>query len=190
MDCAAENFLRLAWNSTEKEFDKMKQQIEAHVQNFESEARLAETEANRKWQEDVMDKLSERTAVSRSTSTLVQPVATLPFPRNLIFTGREEVFEDIGKILQPSGADDQEEMRSIALYGVGGVGKTQTALEYAYRCKANYSHIFWIKSETEVELRQSLFAMVKALSMDQGEDSEHKAMELALKWLNATREAP
>ncbi|KAH8691082.1 hypothetical protein GQ44DRAFT_780319 [Phaeosphaeriaceae sp. PMI808] len=180
-----EDFLRLDWTSIERKFDNMKQQIETHVKNFGDEAGRAEEEATQNWKKEYTDKMSGNTAFS-SSSTVVQPAATLPFPRNQNFTGRDEVFEEISQVLQLSAVDRPEEMRSIALYGVGGVGKTETALEYAYRYKTNYSNIFWIKSETEVELRQSLVAMVNALNMTPSENSEQKAVELAMRWLNTT----
>ncbi|KAF2645929.1 hypothetical protein P280DRAFT_442915 [Massarina eburnea CBS 473.64] len=179
-----ENFLRLSWSSTDKTFQKIKQQLQAHKEDFESEARLANVKATQKWQEDMKDKLSD-TLVSRS-STAVQYVTTIPFPRNKIFSGREDIFLAISKALQLSAVDYQDDMRSVVLHGIGGVGKTQTALEYAYRYKSYYSHVFWIKAETEVELQQSLVTMVKVLHMDQGGVTDHKAAELAMRWLNAT----
>ncbi|KAF4763213.1 hypothetical protein HAV15_001536 [Penicillium sp. str.  len=84
--------------------------------------------------------------------------------------------------LQLYQVDRPDSLRSVALLGMGGVGKTQLALEYAYRFKMNYSHLFWIKSETEIELRQSLTELVKCLGLTGGGESEENLV-LAQKWL-------
>jgi hypothetical protein len=48
----------------------------------------------------------------------------------------------IHSTLKP-GNEGQEGLRSIAIYGVGGLGKSQTALTYAHRHVTNYDAIFW-----------------------------------------------
>ena len=40
----------------------------------------------------------------------------------------------------------------IALYSLGGVGKTQLALAYAYKYKDRYTHIFWIEASSQEQL--------------------------------------
>ena len=40
----------------------------------------------------------------------------------------------------------------MALYGLGGVGKTQLALEYVYENKSQYEQIYWISAATEATL--------------------------------------
>ena len=73
----------------------------------------------------------------------------IPYPRNDTFTGREDMLIEIRNTLLNS--DGQGKSR-IILTGIGGIGKTQIALEYAYRYQDYYSDgIFWIKSETGFE---------------------------------------
>jgi hypothetical protein len=38
------------------------------------------------------------------------------------------------------------------MYGMGGVGKTQIAIEYIYRHKAHYTHIFWVSAVDQMAL--------------------------------------
>src|ERR1044071_5576205 len=59
------------------------------------------------------------------TTGATSPVWNVEHPRNKFFTGREQVLEDLNRELTNGG--------KAALCGMGGVGKTQTAVEYAYR---------------------------------------------------------
>jgi DNA transposition AAA+ family ATPase len=40
----------------------------------------------------------------------------------------------------------------IALYGMGGIGKTQTALEYVYSNRDSYERIYWITAVNQAYL--------------------------------------
>ena len=55
----------------------------------------------------------------------VPPLWTVPYPRNPFFTGREYVLKKLEGALKSVGV--------AALSGLGGIGKTQIAAEYAYR---------------------------------------------------------
>ncbi len=66
--------------------------------------------------------------------------ASLPYDRNRFFTGRDALLEDLHAALQ---ARDR-----VALSGLGGVGKTQVALEYVYLHGADYDAIFWVNAES------------------------------------------
>ena len=68
----------------------------------------------------------------------------VPFPRNLDFVGRTDDLERLHATLQqrePVG------IRPAGLTGMGGIGKTQLAVEYVYRFKDAYPDgIFWINA--------------------------------------------
>src|SRR5436190_18924623 len=40
----------------------------------------------------------------------------------------------------------------VALHGLGGVGKTQLALEYAYAHQSDYNYVFWISAVDQARL--------------------------------------
>jgi cellulose biosynthesis protein BcsQ/tetratricopeptide (TPR) repeat protein len=73
-------------------------------------------------------------------------LSNLP-PRNLHFAGREEDLKRIRALL-PSGTP-------VAICGLGGVGKTSLAVEYAYRYRSDYSATLFcpVGSESEMHLR-------------------------------------
>jgi hypothetical protein len=63
-----------------------------------------------------------------------QPVWHVPLRRNLFFTGRQTVLQRLAQSLLPRDAD----LALHALTGMGGVGKTQTALECYDMCRAGW----------------------------------------------------
>ncbi|KAF8444347.1 hypothetical protein BDZ91DRAFT_670464 [Kalaharituber pfeilii] len=51
----------------------------------------------------------------------------------------------------------------VVLYGMGGVGKTQIALEYIYRYSRDYSAVFWINAATEQTTKLSFTHIMQQL---------------------------
>lgn len=94
------------------------------------------------------------------------PVSNLP-QRNAIFTGRAAVLESLREQLSGNVTVVLQ-----ALYGMGGVGKTQVALEYAYRFSAYYDVIWWISSEQPGLVRSGLAALGERLVLPAGENIE------------------
>ncbi|MDQ3761960.1 MAG: FxSxx-COOH system tetratricopeptide repeat protein [Actinomycetota bacterium] len=63
-------------------------------------------------------------------------------PRNPGFVGRDAMLVDLRDRLQSGGTAVVQ-----ALHGMGGVGKTQLAIEYAYRYAEAYDVVWWINAE-------------------------------------------
>jgi hypothetical protein len=67
----------------------------------------------------------------------------VPYQRNLFFTGREEILEQLHTTLTTQQATALTQPHAIN--GLGGIGKTQTALEYIYRYHTDYQAILWVQ---------------------------------------------
>ena len=74
--------------------------------------------------------------------------------RNHHFTGRESTLLELHRMLWLSPRQDM--LSVVVLCGVGGVGKTQIALEHAYRSRNDYDSIFWIDGSREDTLVTSV----------------------------------
>ena len=104
------------------------------------------------------------------------PAQPLPYPRNPFFTGREDQLQAIHTALTSRGR--------AALSGLGGIGKTQTALEYAYRHQGEYDHVFWVRAEQETELITGYVALAKAIQIPGHQQDDQQAVVTLMKqWL-------
>jgi tetratricopeptide (TPR) repeat protein/transcriptional regulator with XRE-family HTH domain len=69
----------------------------------------------------------------------------VPFRRNLFFTGREAVLTE----LYATSNGGSLAVLTHAITGLGGIGKTQTALEYAFRFRDSYETVLWLRATRE-----------------------------------------
>ena len=68
------------------------------------------------------------------------------------FVGRETELLAISSNLMPS---TRPERKVVVLYGLGGIGKSQIAIEFAKRCAQDFSAILWLNAKTEDSLKRS-----------------------------------
>jgi tetratricopeptide (TPR) repeat protein len=95
-------------------------------------------------------------------------ISNLP-PRNLHFTGRTDLLNQLNHTLsQPDGRP----AALVAAYGLGGIGKTQLALEYAHRHRETYSLRWWIPAESPLAIAQGLALLAPQLDLPQNPDLE------------------
>ena len=79
-----------------------------------------------------------------------QAIFHLPMGRNKDFTGREK------ELILLETALKSGQSGAITNTGMGGVGKSQLALEYAYRHEKEYEMIYWIRSEQKETIKIDL----------------------------------
>lgn len=113
--------------------------------------------------------------------TAVPLTWTVPYTRNPFFTGREEVFQVLHKALHPSHI---HRSHSCTLSGLGGIGKTHLAVEYAYRSINEYTAIFWISAETRESIISSFIAIAAVLNLPEAQEQNQERLIAAVKrWL-------
>ncbi len=94
-----------------------------------------------------------------------KPLWNVPYRRNLYFTGRESILQTLHERLtahQPTALTQPQ-----AISGLGGVGKTQIAIEYAYRHRTtgDYHAILWVKADTRENILASFQELAALLDL-------------------------
>ena len=112
------------------------------------------------------------------------PVWMVPFPQNPYLTGRDEGLNELRRMLtaNPRAAVNQPQ----AVHGLGGVGKTQLAVEYAYRYKASYRAVLWVVADSSSAVGANLAALsaVGALALPEADAREQDVqVEAVARWL-------
>jgi hypothetical protein len=100
----------------------------------------------------------------------------VPYSRNTFFTGRVKVLNDLHEALEKRGV--------AALSGLPGVGKTQTAVEYAHRRREDYRAVFWAKAESRETLVSDLASIATLLDLPESKAKEQEtALRAVKRWL-------
>ena len=115
--------------------------------------------------------------------SLVQLVHwNIPLARNSFFTGRHQELEQLYRQLQQSNTVAIGQTHAIS--GLGGIGKTQLAVEYAYRYREKYRSIFWVLADSRETLNTAYSNLAKLLNLPGKDQPEQHQIVTAVKdWL-------
>ncbi|KAL2782765.1 hypothetical protein BJX66DRAFT_164376 [Aspergillus keveii] len=115
---------------------------------------------------------------SREASHLV--FRSIPFPRNEGFVGRGGQLSQLEDLLFSPGRQ-----RKVAITGLGGIGKTQIALEFAYQTQQSRPHcsIYWIPATNFEALQRTYFHIAQQLQLPGLEEEGADAKKLLKDYL-------
>ena len=108
----------------------------------------------------------------------------VPYQRNRYFTGREDILIRLHQQLTQTTTVAISQVQAIS--GLGGIGKTQTAVEYAYRYFHDedfYSHVFWVKADTSANLATDFAKLAVQLALPQANGTEEEKIPAVRSWL-------
>jgi tetratricopeptide (TPR) repeat protein len=109
-------------------------------------------------------------------------VWNVPYPRNSFFIGRDEILTRLRTQLQTGQATALSQPQAII--GLGGIGKTQIAVEYAYRFQQDFQVVLWARAESTETLTSSYVTIATLLNLPEYEAQEQEITIRAVKtWL-------
>ncbi|KAK3366643.1 P-loop containing nucleoside triphosphate hydrolase protein, partial [Lasiosphaeria ovina] len=129
-----------------------------------------------------------------------QKVPQLPYhsfgrhPRNPNFFGRQDITEKLDGFLLPSQAAGGPGARSAAMgitkscaiCGIGGMGKTQIALEYEHSRRSEFDAIMLVQADARTSISASFGTIAVALGLAGESESSDLAVSfsIAMQWLS------
>lgn len=105
------------------------------------------------------------------------------------FIGREDMLKTIDEHLLPSeapssGAETTGQLRSFAICGLGGMGKTELAIEYAYRRRKDFEAIFWLNADDATILAANFAQIAIQLGLEADDSADFAASrDIVMAWL-------
>lgn len=117
------------------------------------------------------------------TPTASFPIHDINIAENHSFVGRENELQQLyDSLVVPRS---RPYPISCAICGFGGLGKTQTALEFLYKNRECFDAVFWVSAdpEKETEVLRSFGAIGRKLKLFDTDDVDQAKLELVLEWL-------
>lgn len=159
-------------------YDSVQAEIDEWLKEIEKMAEIAQRQATM---------LSFLALSPRSfTDKAKLPSYVLPTASTNRFFNRDEVIEEIDHQLGEQRIDG---LRSLALYGMGGVGKSHVALKYIEKKKAEkgLTAIFWVHAENIISFQQSFTDIALRLDLPGAQRTLLDENRLIVKdWLQQT----
>ncbi|KFY34178.1 hypothetical protein V494_06986 [Pseudogymnoascus sp. VKM F-4513 (FW-928)] len=133
-------------------------------------------------------KLFEQDATNVVAARFLRPQSILntaimiPFQRDNAFVGREDILVKISKKFQQEAPHTHSR---VALVGLGGVGKSQIAIEYAYRLRdvAPQTWVFWVYAGNAARFKQAYTDIAAKIELPGRDDPKADILRLVYNWL-------
>lgn len=114
------------------------------------------------------------------------PFWNIPYRQNPFFTGREDILARLNDARTSEQSVTSPHFQAQAICGLGGVGKTQTAVEYAYRYRNQYQAVLWVRAETRELLASDFANLAWLLNLpEKNEPEQHQVIQAVKAWLAA-----
>ncbi|RYP18335.1 hypothetical protein DL767_009855 [Monosporascus sp. MG133] len=108
----------------------------------------------------------------------------VPFGRNENFVGRDSILEQLLERVPPSA--NRDDCQRTAIEGLGGVGKTQVAIETAYRVRDQHPacSVFWVPAVDAISFEKAYREIGKVLGVQGLDDDKADIKSLVKAALN------
>ncbi|KAI1755436.1 hypothetical protein F4782DRAFT_488567 [Xylaria castorea] len=109
----------------------------------------------------------------------------VPYPNNPQFVGRSVILEQLESQLSHQEPHTNQPHSRIALYGLGGIGKTQIALAYVFWLHSTSPavSVFWVHASNTDRFRQAYAEIAERCQVPGYNDPKAEVLPLLKKWL-------
>jgi tetratricopeptide (TPR) repeat protein len=102
-----------------------------------------------------------------------------------LFKGRDAFLDDLQRRLGAGDGRPAAIVAHQAVHGLGGVGKTRAAIEYAWRFRDDYTALLFVPAPSAAELRAKLADLVGVFAIATAETAVEPRLGAVLSWLDA-----
>jgi tetratricopeptide (TPR) repeat protein/transcriptional regulator with XRE-family HTH domain len=106
-------------------------------------------------------------------------VGNVPYLRNLYFTGRDRILARLHTALSAHTITVVSQSRAIS--GLGGIGKTQTAVEYAYRYGDEYDLVLWVRADSREAILREFAGLASLFDLPNHAEADLNRLAKAVK---------
>jgi Tfp pilus assembly protein PilF len=107
--------------------------------------------------------------------------------RNPFFTGRESILKNIEESFESKNQTALTQTQAV--HGLGGIGKTQIAVEFAYLHYKSYETILWVDAETNASFSKSVSDIAGQLDLPEKKSQEQEFVVQAVqRWLGSNKD--
>ena len=106
-----------------------------------------------------------------------------PHQPNPNYVGRVDVREKLQQVLVRKDADVHGQ-RTYALCGLGGVGKTQAALDFVFEYMNDFQAVLWASADTRGKLLESFAGFAVEMGLINEGDSNRTGRDVLKKWFD------
>ena len=129
--------------------------------------------------QDHLPALYQHTSLSQGSPS---PVWNVPYGRNSFFTGRENLLQQLHDRLMTHRSAVLTQAQAVS--GLGGIGKTQTVVEYAYRYQQAYQYVLWVRAATRATLMADFVTIAGLLHLPEQDEQDQALVVAAVRnWL-------
>ncbi|KAM3456411.1 hypothetical protein MY3296_001690 [Beauveria thailandica] len=171
----------LKWPFSHDEIDSMMSTLEGCHRTIMNGLQIDQTDLLL----DIKSAVDGISATSEDVSIARQPHFVVPFPRDSDFVPRPAIQAQIHEHLR--GKTSRQ-----ALFGMGGFGKSQIAIEIAYDVHDSSPErsVFWIHGASRATFEQSYRSLADKLALPRRHDAETNILALVCDWLQRDDVAP
>jgi tetratricopeptide (TPR) repeat protein len=103
-----------------------------------------------------------------------------------LFKGRDAYLDDLHASLDAADAPDAAAVVATqAIHGLGGIGKTRAAVEYAWKYQDDYRALLFARADSPAALRANLANLTATLGIKTDEPNVDQRLALVFDWLEA-----
>ncbi|KFY68927.1 hypothetical protein V496_00678 [Pseudogymnoascus sp. VKM F-4515 (FW-2607)] len=152
------------------------------IVKFDNKNNAGYTSARDKLRQFEKDAPSVVTARFSRAQNRPKPSLMVPFQRDSAFVGREDILAKLGEKFEQAASQDHSR---VALVGLGGIGKSQIAIEYAYRLRESspQTWVFWVHASNAARFKLAYTNIAAKIDLPGRDNPKANILLLVYNWL-------